>query len=178
MMNAKRVPVALDEALHWDLKQWMAESGLPETQRQALEDAVAVWLRVEDPSGVIAASRRLQAARQVYRQTLFPESENILQEASKDLHELLSESHPEQMRPPEGADHKPVHLGEDVHRQLSEEADRQERSRKECLGEAVQLWCELKYWGDIEDARDVLNEIRELVSPPKRPGSRTLDDDD
>lgn len=178
MSNTERVPVALDEALHWDLRQWMSLPGAPDTQREALDDAVAVWIEVDDPEAVLEASETLRDALETRQRVLHPRRYEQLQEAYREREESTrEESGGQAPRPEEGTSHKPVHVSRESHNHLSEAAEKQDRSRKECLGEAVRLWTELRHWGETRDAREVLSEIRELVHPPNRPARERLDDD-
>lgn len=181
-MNATdRVPVALDEALHWDLQRLIDDPGrsMPDTQREALDNAVAVWLEIDDPDAVLGASETLRGALDTRRRVRHPELHERLEGAYRELVESSREQPGGQSpRPEEGAGHKPVHVSRPTHRRLSEAAESRSRSRKECLGEAVRLWMELKHWEETQGAREVLDQIRALVHPPKRSGREAASDDD
>lgn len=134
----ERRSVSLDrEAYGWI--QAAAER-LDETVRAAMERAIRLWVYVSaetevQPTEVVKAAK-------LNRQVVSWEE----QLADEEL-PLVSQSE----APPwlsldwERSKHTSVKIGDDYFTELREEVDRQDRTSKECVEEAVQLWCVVRY---------------------------------
>lgn len=177
-----RKSLALDRAAH----QWLTEAAdeAEITVKDALEEAVLWWSTAVEamdasPAELIESAVNVQEGRNRFgelslaRKPVRPEEEltdqEIIQRQSASTETMDHGLQPEDPTPDlystdwERSDHTAAKVGPGAYRVVKRLSDETDRSAKECVEEAVQLWCIYREERRGERAASAVERIRRVL---------------